>query len=308
MAETPRIPLVYVLSNGRSGSTLLELLIGNHARAFTLGELQVLPHELVADDARCGCGAHPRVCSFWSRVVDGVTLADEEAELTQFRAHRNFGKVLRSAHLGGLLNGRVAPAQRAAATAYGELNARLMERALQQARRVRGGPVDWLVDASKDPYRLAWLAESGCFDLFVVHLVRDPRSFVHSMLEGARRPRVASVLRMSARWAVENVVMARLVAKSLPPERVERVTYEELASRPDAVLARLGARLGLTFDADWSRGAFRAPTNHAISGNRARFGSSGVALDERWRIQSPAWVQRLVWLATTPARYALRRS
>jgi hypothetical protein len=308
MQELPRIPLVYILSNGRSGSTLLELLIGNHARAFTLGEFQVLPHELAADDARCGCGAHPRVCNFWSRVVDGQPLADDGAQLTQFRSHRHFGKVLRRAHLGGLLNGRVAPTRRAAAAAYGELNARLMERALAQARRVRGGPVDWLVDASKDPYRLAWLAESGRFDLFVVHLVRDPRSFVHSMLEGARRPRVGSVLRMSARWAVENVVMARLVAKTLDPARVERVTYEELASRPDQVLARLGERLGLEFPKDWSRGAFRTPTNHAVSGNRARFGSSGVALDERWRAQSPAWVQRLVWLATAPARLALRRS
>jgi hypothetical protein len=302
------IPLVYVLSNGRSGSTVLELLLGNHPRAFTVGELQVLPHELAAHDARCGCGLHPRECPFWSDVLDGAVLADDRATLTQFRAHRNFGKVVRREHVADLFAGRVSPEHQASAAAYGALNARLFERVHRAAERRRGHGVDWLVDASKDPYRLLWLADSGLFDLRVVHLVRDPRSFVHSMVETDRQPPPKTVLRLCARWGLENVGMARLAAGALDPSRVQRITYEELASRPQATLARLGAWLGLAFAPDWSDGAFRDAENHAVSGNRSRFGSGAIRLDERWRSDSPPWVQRLVWLATGPARLALRRS
>ena len=38
-----KIKLIYIASNGRSGSTLLDMLIGKHKSCFTLGEFQVLP-------------------------------------------------------------------------------------------------------------------------------------------------------------------------------------------------------------------------------------------------------------------------
>lgn len=300
-----RIPLVYVLSNGRSGSTLLELLVGGHPRAWTVGELQVLPHDLVTEGATCGCGAPTRDCDFWSGVLSAASLESPTATLTQFRTTRNHGKVLRREHIGDLFAGRVARARQSAAAAYGELNRTLLEQVLDAARERRGGAVDWLVDASKDPYRLLWLADSGRFDLRVVHLIKDPRAFVYSMIRGQQRPALGDVVRLSARWAVENTLMHRMVARALDPAHVRTVRYEDLAGDPRGTLGDLGAWLGLEFPADWHEGAFRSNESHAVSGNQTRFRSGGVKLDERWREAAPAWVRRAVWVTTAPARAAL---
>ncbi|MEZ5978529.1 MAG: sulfotransferase [Planctomycetota bacterium] len=300
-----RLPLLYVLSNGRSGSTLVELLVGNHPRAWTVGEVQVLPHDVADAAASCGCGVPVAACSFWNTVLDGFDVVHERALLTQFRATRNHGKVLRAEHLRDLLRGRVAPSRRSRAAAYAEHSRDLLERVRTEASRRRGGPVDLVVDASKDPYRLLWLADSGLFDLRVVHLVKDPRAFVHSMVRTKERPHASEVLRLSGRWAVENLAMDRLVRGALPAENVRRVRYEDLAGDPRGTLVELGAWLGLDFPADWHEGAFRGPESHAISGNATRFRAGGVRLDERWREQSPAWVRRATWLATAPTRIAL---
>jgi hypothetical protein len=300
-----RIPLVYVLSNGRSGSTLLELLLGNHPRAWTVGEFQVLPHDLEHETATCGCGARTSECAFWSEVLHGAELVNERADLTQFRATRNHGKVLRREHLSDLLSGAVARTRQGRAAAYGELNHALLQRVRAAATQRRGTDVEWLVDASKDPYRLLWLADSGRFDLRVVHLIKDPRAFVHSMTRGDGGPRPADVLRLASRWAIENTAMQRLVARAFDPSQVRTVRYETLAGSPRETLDDLGAWLGLDFPADWHEGAFRSGESHAVSGNQTRFRSGGVRLDERWREQAPAWVKNTVWLATAPARAAL---
>ena len=42
---------------------------------------------------------------------------------------------------------------------------------------IKGDQVQWLVDASKSVYRLLWLRETGLFDVRVIHLVKDPRTF-----------------------------------------------------------------------------------------------------------------------------------
>lgn len=300
-----RVPLLYVLSNGRSGSTLLELLIGGHQRAWTVGELQVLPHDLSTPEARCGCGEPTAQCDFWSGVLERAPVVSPGATLTQFRGSRNHGKVLRRDHFTDLVAGRVAPARRAAAKAYGELNRDLLAQVMDAARDRRGNEIDWIVDASKDPYRLLWLANSGCFDLRVVHLVKDPRAFVYSMIRSKERPTMREVLRLSARWAVENATMHRLASRALPSEHVRTVRYEQLAGDPRGTLDDLGAWLGLDFPADWHEGAFREGESHAVSGNQTRFRGGGVRLDERWRDAAPAWVQRTAWWSTAPARLSL---
>ena len=41
-----KIQVLYIVSNGRSGSTLLQMLLNLHKNIFTVGEIQELPNEL----------------------------------------------------------------------------------------------------------------------------------------------------------------------------------------------------------------------------------------------------------------------
>lgn len=310
MTTTPsRVPLVYVLSNGRSGSTLLDLLLGSLDGVWSVGEAQVLPWELEENRAPCGCGVPVACCEFWGPVLDELGLEGTGAgpvPIEHFRDTHGHGRVLRREHLRDLWRGWVDHPRRAAAREYGRANARYLDAVRRRAAELRGEPVRWLVDASKDPYRLLWLAASGRFDLRVLHLVKDPRAFVHSMTRRAD-PSLARALRFGGRWLVENALARRLCRAGFDAEATRTLRYEDLALRPAAVVAELARWLGVaTRQVECgSLRAFRTREGHAVSGSTVRWEAAPIELDERWREGLPAPLQRLVWTLTAPLRAKL---
>lgn len=301
-----RIPLLYVLSSGRSGSTLLDLLLGAHPNLWSVGELQILPWELEEHRAPCGCGQHLNACDFWNSVLNdlresGVDLDGGPLPLRHFRNAHGFGQVLRKDHLRSLWGGQLTPQQRRLANSYGELNHAVLDAVRNRAGVLRPTGIQWMVDASKDPYRLAYLVESGLFDVRVVHLVKDPRAFVHSMTRADEQLERSRVLRFSLRWGVENRLMRRYLQAGLPTDQWRGVRYEDLAARPAETLAELFTWLGV--DPQFpAHEAFRESESHAVSGNQMRWQSGGVRLDQKWRKQLPTWAQRCAWSLSRPVR------
>ena len=298
-----RVPLVYVLSNGRSGSTLLDLLVGSHPEAWSVGELQILPFELEHARDGCGCGRGFEACDFWEPLLVDRSFAEGPAPIHHFRDGRRHGRVLRTEHLSDVVRGRVRGSRAVLARGYGERNAALLEGVRSAAEARRGGPVRWIVDASKDPYRLAWLAASGRFDLRVLHLTKDPRAFVYSMTRGEERRDPRRIARFTGRWVVENAIMRRVARTAVGADRVRTVRYEDLAGAPERTLAELGGWLGLP-DLERSLETFRQVENHAVSGNEMRWRSGSVRLDERWRTRLSPLERTFVGWASGPARRA----
>jgi hypothetical protein len=60
--------LVYIASDARSGSTLLDQLLGGHPAAVSVGELCRLS-DFVRRGDRCTCGEPVHECPFWAPVL-----------------------------------------------------------------------------------------------------------------------------------------------------------------------------------------------------------------------------------------------
>ena len=288
----PPLRLVYVLSTGRSGSTLLDLLLGTHPELTTVGEFQLLAFLAADPEARCGCRELFRLCEFWRPILEQPELASPNYPIEALREHRDAGRLLRPRLLPTLLAGLTTEAIRAEARAYGAANAD----ALELVARATDNQI--LVDSSKDPYRLLLLARSGRFDLHVIHLVRDPRAVVFSFA-GGTTPTLRRATHVAGRWAIQQALFSRLVRTASPPERTTVVRYEDLASNTATTLGALGVRLGVeptAFDVD----SFRSRPNHAIAGNPMRQRTDPVAIDERWRRSLEPAIADLVWRLTAP--------
>lgn len=294
-----RVPLVYILSSGRSGTTLLDLLIGSARRAWTVGEAQLLPWELCEQRSPCGCARPVPECPFWSELLTDLPLDQGRYPIEHFRETYGSGRVLRWRRLPGLLRGEVGASVEPAVEAYGRVNAAYLGTVRDAARSWSNEPIRWLVDASMDPYRLLWLHASGRFDLRVVHLTKSPPAFVYSMVRARLPGAWGNTIRMAGRWLVENALMARLCNAAFSSERVRHLRYEDLASRPDEVGRDLGGWLELEFPG-WSGHTFRAYENHAISGNEMRWEDTEVELDTRWKQDLPDLHRRLTRLITAP--------
>lgn len=288
MADLARdpIPILYVLSNGRSGSTLLDLLLGSHPSVFTLGEVQILPHELREHRDPCGCGTPIDQCSFWKPIAESKDLD----ELAYFRESHGAGRVVRPKHLLDRVRGAPRGERARDAETFARANARILRSIWQRANDRRaeespGGQVRWLVDASKDPYRLEWLKRDPEFDVRLIHLYKQPGSFVHSMRRGEGGVGPLGTLRQTLRWRVENGLMQHLFQR-FAAERRALIPYDRLATEPIAMLERIAAICDLDASG-FSTDAFRAAPQHGVAGNAMRWRSGGIRLDEAWRSELP---------------------
>ncbi len=299
-----RPQLVYVASIGRSGSTLLELLLGAHPEIATLGELHLWPHEIAAGTSRlpCGCGSPLDACPFWAEMRRRVDpLAAPPPRLDAFREQMDYGRAFRLERMGDFWwNGSRSSAD---IDTYAANTYRVVEAFADVAAEETGHRPRLLVDASKDPYRLNWLARSGRFDLTILHLVRDPRGFVHSERKNVGDVRGRALLRLAARksvgWRLHSALVRRTAAL-LPSDRYRLVRYEDLATEPARVIGEIQTLLGVAPDPTVIT-AFREHRYHAVGGNPMRHRAGGIALDERWRTELPTSAQHLIRLLTLPA-------
>lgn len=294
--QNNKIQLIYISSNGRSGSTLLDMLTGRHKNCFTLGEFQMLPIDYLHNTQPCGCGKRVDHCIFWSDVIKKNQEIINSNNISKFR---NFGggKVLRWTELIEIFF-NISTSNLQEITKYGENNHKILSTILEKIGKTK--KTLYLVDASKDPYRLKWLAQSGYFDIKVLHIVKTPESFVFSMTKNEKSffKKLNKTIRMSIRWIVENIIIMKVTKKFINKENYKKIKYEELASNVNKQLKFIHKFLDLEKD-DFFDEKFIYP-NHAISGNLMRFKINKISLDEKWKSDMTAISKNICRFITAP--------
>lgn len=293
------IPVIYILSNGRSGSTLLDLLLGTHPNIWTLGEAHILPWELKENRLPCGCGAQVTACEFWSVILPQIPLSASAYPIEYFREGHAHGRALRWAHIVDIFRHEAAGRWQTGVATYGAINAQYFSVVQSAAQRLTNRPISWLVDASKDVYRLFWLQQSGHFDLHIIHLTKDPRAFVFSATKASPYTTRQKCLRFTARWIFENALHSRLCSDPALSDKVYQLRYEELAKRPEETMHSLGRWLGVEPTGFIIKG-FRQEENHAVAGNLMRWQTAEIRLDDRWRQSLPTAEQKVIWAMCSP--------
>lgn len=61
--------ILYIMGPGRSGTTILEILLANNPGMAGVGELKHIFRDGFLRDVRCACGKPGRQCDLWSRVL-----------------------------------------------------------------------------------------------------------------------------------------------------------------------------------------------------------------------------------------------
>jgi len=302
--------VLYILGAGRSGSTLLEILLGNLDGYFSVGEIRFFWQYRGIPDLLCGCGELLEKCSVWTEVRSGLSSSMSEVE--QRGVARLARRLDRSRQLpwisAGLLP-RVSGYRRlVGATA----------RLYREVRRVSGCRV--LVDSSKVPSHLDLLLRSPGLDVRVLHLVRDGRAVAYSwnrrqkreLALGADEARIPrhSLVRALITWMVENA-FARRIGKGASAYTLMR--YEDFVAEPAATLEGALVQLGLGgTDIRRSNGrTFEVAPTHSVGGNPMRFTTrSSIEIRDRdeWRRRLPGSVRLLLGVLAAPSllRYGYR--
>jgi hypothetical protein len=301
-----QVSVLYIAGMHRSGSTLLDSLLGATPGIVGAGELRHVWRAAFLRNLLCGCGAHVRRCAFWKEVAQeafggfkGVDVPPLRRTDRQLFRMRN-APALRWPRLA---RGEVAERLDAYASAYATL--------VRAIARVSGAAV--VSDSSKHPWFGAAIQRSG-LPVRTVHLVRDSRAVAYSwtrpkFIQRTRKRRgqfpVLSAQRAATWWLSSNA-LAEFALRGGP---YLRVRYEDLVRDPERVMARIQRFAGLD-PAPLLRdetGGFVAGEGHTIHGNPVRFerGAIRITPDEEWVCAQQARDRRVVTAMTAPmlARY-----
>jgi hypothetical protein len=267
--------VIYIAGTSHSGSTLLDLMLNAHPHMRSAGEVLKLNRQLEARTSRkatyapCACGA-PSLwqCPFWS-AVDARTRAVSGKSLAELDMQD-----------------------------YGELDARLAPNAIVFKAMAEASGRDFIVDSSKLPKRLTNLLRLKELDIYPVHLVRDPRGQINSVVR-----KHGGFLKHIFRYELIHEQIRRLL-KSVPHSIVH---YEDLVRDPAGTLASILQPLGLSFDP--RQLAWAEAEKHEVAGNHVRFDAkSELVLDEGWKESLSPLRQRAIDIGTLLSRQTLPKT
>jgi hypothetical protein len=301
--------VLYLGGLGRSGTTVLERVLGELPGACSAGELVHLWQRGVLDDETCGCGAPFGECPFWSEVgarAFGGWNTDLAIRMLGLHA-----RVDRTRHVPLLALPRLPGRRRSEHAEYVSVCSRLY-RAISE---VSGCPV--VIDSSKHSSLAFCLRNAPGIDLRVVHVVRDSRGVAYSWTKEVLRPESGSGEDLmhryspagsSALWLGHNMFFALLRRLGT---RTRVLRYEDFVAEPRRTVRELADFAGLP-SGDGPAGfvdenSVVLTPSHTVAGNPVRFRQGPMTLrrDDAWRERLPRRRRLLVGLLTFPllARY-----
>lgn len=282
--------VVYIAGYARSGSTLLDRLLGAHPNIVSTGELNNFQKWGFLDSQYCSCGVPVSACPFWTAVNRNFLGRIHHREIVSQVYHQNLFERLRYSFLRPL---RKTLLQRQ----YSRYVHQVVS-LYEAIAAVSEAPI--IVDSSKRVLRalnLSEISRSGGIRLKIVHLVRDGRGVVWSLKKSMKRdPRSGqqkhfqprSVLRTAVAWRANARNCRRLVDAHAPGSSL-RVRYEDLCLDPTGELRRLAEFIEVDRQPllDVLNGRSKPAPAHLAAGSRHR-------MQEELRIQADTeWVQGL---------------
>jgi len=291
--------LLYIASDVRSGSTVLDNLLSNHPSTETVGELQYLSNHInktgigVSYGWICTCGQSLDECRVWSRVKEifeketGRAFSDATTEVDKSCRSKSFHYLMLLATLIPISSVR----RRLINAAYDQRKLEAIGRdcflLLDIFSRITGAEI--VIDSSKRADQLQALIKTkpANVDLKVIHIVRDGRAVVYSKMKRAEQYKKygASFGMISAvrGWCYSNAKILN-VQCYFQPKDVVTVRYEDLCGNREATMKKICKSLGISFEERML--CLSSKNKHNIAGTSHRFtwnAETPIKLDERWK-------------------------
>ena len=303
-SATDRVPVLMIGGLGRSGSTVLDRMLGQVPGFCSVGELVHVWLRGLKEDTLCACQKHFSECDFWQTVGRDAFGGWERLNADHMvEWHKS---VDRHRYIPQMLAPKLTPRYHRRLTSFSSVLQRLYGALAEtNAQKV-------IVDSSKHASYAFLLRHVPNVDLRVVHLVRDPRGVAYSWTKRVVRPEITTgkvymavydPAHMATRWMSHNLLFELLSSTGVP---VMRLRYEDLARDPKLWLRRILTFAGhpptdeeLRF---MTEEAADLGEGHSVAGNPMRFekGPIKVRLDEAWKERMDPSDLKVVTALTRP--------
>lgn len=292
--------LIYIGGYGRSGSTLLDVLMNASDDIVSTGELRFFPRHVLEKKIPCSCGKSFEECTLWSEVLCNLgpgNLASRLSELQRaFNMTEGWGGLVKTLKQGDGLN----EYREKVGLFYQAVFKAAEKKHVSESSKNAGG-------ARMRPL----LLKKVCgLDVKLIHLVRDPRGVYWSSLRGGNEAQELGLettrffggVRALMGWLLANIACF-INGMILGRKNYCIIRHEDIISNPGGELRRLGNFLDLdltpVIEKIISGEALSA--GHIVGGNRmARAGTIRIKANHSWKDGMSNWKQVGIWLVMWP--------
>lgn len=308
--KSNKIKILYIAGWGRSGSTILDTTLGQVKGLFSAGELNRIWDHGLRDGGLCACGLQVKECQVWKAVLTDAFDNWREMDIESMIAYRDKISGTRFFPLWILLS-----------DSY--IKSKLDHNYLQAVERLyqsiqENTRCEVVVDSSKFPTYGKLLKLLPSLQVYLLHLVRDPRAVAYSWQRKKAIPdnltyfRQRSAIQSSLFWLTWNDGVERLWRKE--KDKYMRIRYEDFVSKPTEAVEKITRFLELDTNVPFlqpgNKEYVKKINGHSLSGNPVRFQRGDVKLkeDNEWMSLIKPKDRILVTLITWPLlkRYGYR--
>jgi hypothetical protein len=298
-----RVKVLYIAGSGRSGSTILDNVLGQLDGFVSAGELRFLWERGLVENRLCGCRRPLKECPTWQAILTDAYGSIDAIDPRRMMWLQQQG--LRARHLPLMLGHRYGGRLLRSRTA--ELPTVLDHLYASLRRQTRSRVI---IDSSKLPTYGFLLGTLPSIDLYVLHLIRDPRATAYSWMRKKDLPdrgqggfmQQQGPFKSAFLWSLWNSTPPLLWRKK--GDRYLRIHYERFVEQPEPAVREIATFVGehperLPFA---SSSSVRLAPNHSVAGNPSRFQTGLVELrpDDEWKTRMRPAHRALVTAITAP--------
>ena len=220
--------IIYIAGYGRSGSTLLDVILGSHASVRGTGELANIFDSIDDPTSTCSCGESLCNCPIWGRVTEHLLSGKHAEQAKMDGALQKSGEGWTNISI--LFDGRRKKK-------YGRYRT-LITNLFDHIFKISGKA--FIVDSSKNAYTSSWrplaLKKICGYDIKIIHLIRNGKGVMKSKMKGDNTDMRKGVYRKKpfaayeglVGWIVANLVVI-ITRVFLPSNTYYLLEYEKMA-------------------------------------------------------------------------------
>jgi hypothetical protein len=293
-----KVKVLYIAGFERSGSTIVNRVLGQIDGFVAWGELRDIWQHGIIDNRLCTCGALFRDCSAWTKIINEAFGGINQVDAQKMTGLLQKTRAMVLPHCFGILTNSVFKSSV-------EEYLTSLEKLYRAIQTTTGSKV--IVDSTKASWYGYVLGMLPTIDLYIVHVVRDPRGVCYSLQQHKSKDDPTcqwyNPIHASLSWNLKNSAVEMLLNRS--PERYLRISYEDFVRNPKtavkSVLNLVQEKVTqLPFKDD---STVIMNVDHIFAGSpssRSEIGAVKLRLDERWKKEMQAIDKALVTYVTFP--------
>lgn len=277
-----KINVLFVSGFGRSGSTIIDNVLGQHDNVFSIGELRHIWQRGLLNNELCGCKKTILQCDIWHAILEDVfTKTDKQT-------FKSLAKLAESVDKPKYIHKMLLSYDH-------EYNQRkkeyqdILSKLYISIQKNSGAKL--IIDSSKTPSHGFLLNELENLELSILHLIRDSRAVAYSWQKKVSRPEIISSSEnmpiysswKSAVWWNGANIVTEILGYKLNKKNYMQKRYEDFCKSPEIFIENILKEFlpDNSLDLNYiQNNKIQLDTTHTVAGNPSRFKIGNIEINE----------------------------